>query len=336
MLLIACAIGCKPDSPGSQLSSQSEPKSPITVNVIQPGPSELAVKTATYFGTVEPNRKLTLGFTVGGTLKSSSQVRQTVTNNQVIAELDSSELTTRRDSAKSEMESLISQFGESANTESLRNQIEELDRQIRRHRIIAPFDCTVEKVFATKNSLVGSNAPVVSIVETGKPRIEVCFPRRISNRLNTGYEVVFTLDGQLINGRLTNKSLTEDPPGNIKAWFEVITDLSDIPYVFGQTVEGTFVFDLDVKGHWIPLTSIRHSSEGLWSVFKVEQAGEQMNVRQKLVEVHQIRDDAAFVIDDLSETLVVLDGVHRIVSGQQVRINRVQLESADTATGTAQ
>ena len=333
-LLLFSVAGCNRGS--TPEFSLSDPKMPLTVNVFRPSKTESAIKTASYFGNLEPNRRITVGFTVGGKIKSIAQNRQSIAKDQIIAQLEDSDLVDKRNELQTRLEQLRSELRETANTQQLEAQIATLDQQIQQRKLLAPFDCFIERQLANGNTLVGPNSPVVQIAEAVDPKIKINLPRRVANVIYPGNEFFFVLGGELIKGQLKEQAMSENPPGCIATWFDVNSDLSNIEFAFGQSVEIKFVLPTGVSGYWLPLSSLRQSSNGLWSVFFIEQKGDWKHIRQQLVTIDQIRDDAALVTDDLADKLVVLNGIHRVVNNQQVETNLVPFEVQVAGQGSVE
>ncbi|MDA8564317.1 hypothetical protein N9L06_07695, partial [Mariniblastus sp.] len=102
---------------------------------------------------------------MGGRLITVPEPQQRFASGATIATLDSTQLT-------EQLERLEQQIGTSS-TVSPNGQVVDLQNQIAQRTIETPFECIVENVFAQQNSLVGANRPIVSVVETKTPKIEI-------------------------------------------------------------------------------------------------------------------------------------------------------------------
>ena len=101
--------------------------------------------------------------------------------------------------------------------------------------------------------------------------------------------------------------------------FDVRSDLTTSNFYLGQTVEARFVFPTPDSGYWLPLSSLRKNSNGLWSVFVVQrnrntELDEEPTslVKQQIVEIVRLRDEEALVSSELKNAFVVQNGLHRI------------------------
>ena len=333
VLVLLCISGCKPTSTATPLLSPK--KSPLTVNVFKPERTERPIKTASYFGRLEPKRSITMGFSGGGRLKSIVKIRERIEKSEIIAALETDELDKNRSEIQGELDKFSGQVVTDSSIAGLENQIAALDQEIQKRKLLAPFDCYIENTFSNEGNLVGAQTPIVRIVEAVNPRVQINLPRRISDFIYPNEQYFFVLGGQTVSGILSEKALTENPPGSISVWFDVQSDLSNIEFAFGQSVEGSFSFETDSEGYWIPMTALRGSSTGLWTVLEIERTGDANIVRQKLVDIQMIRDGSALVADDLSSALVIRDGIHRVVAGQSVETNLItdgKSQTPDTAT----
>lgn len=164
---------------------------------------------------------------------------------------------------------------------------------------------------------------MVSIVETSLPIIEIDLPRRYATLIDPAASYVFLLDGVSLKGRVRNRSFTENPPGIVKTTFDIESDLAQVNFYLEQSVEARFSFPTGKSGFWLPMSSVQKNSAGLWSVMVVESVNGKQIVSQRPVEIEDIRDDAALVSGELDDQLIVRDGVHRIVAGQNVDVNEV-------------
>ena len=332
-LVALAAVGCQNQNVTE--SVLPNPTSAIKVNVFQPVKTENTTKTVSYFGSIEPNRRQTLGFGIGGKLFEVPNDQQRFAKGAVLATLEQAGLIERRDAVDAEIKNVPDAVRGDGRSRQLQEQLKSLNQQIQARTILAPFDCVVEQSFASQNSLIAPNAPVLSVVETANPKIEVNLPRRIANLVTANQEFSFLLDSKTIFAVLGDRAFTENPPGTIKMSFDVRSDLTTSNFYLGQTVEARFVFPTPDSGYWLPLSSLRKNSNGLWSVFVVQrnrntELDEEPTslVKQQIVEIVRLRDEEALVSSELKNAFVVQNGLHRIVPGQTVVMNVVAPEKA--------
>ena len=336
LVVLVSSVGCQNDATAKKFTRSSAAH--IKVNVFQPKRTENATTTSSFFGKLKASRSQTLGFPVGGSLATAPEVQQVFASGATIATLDSTQLAEQMTTLRQQVNSSSTTIGSSdplyrSPQDQLRDQIAELENQVLQRNMKAPFDCIVQNIFATQNSLVGANRPVVSVVETKKPKIEIFLPRRIVKKIEKDQIYEFVLDGKNIDADAGEKAFTESPTGNIRMVFDIKTDLADFDFYLNQSVEARFSFPSEQSGYWLPLSCLQQASDGEWFVLVIEPVGEQHSIQRRVVQIAQLRDDAALVTDELSEQLLVRDGVHRVVPGQRVDLNLVELDPDATAPG---
>ena len=326
--LTSSLTGCRNDSAAEKLNLANT--APIKVNVFQPKRVENATQTSSFFGKLIANRSQTLGFPVGGSLATAPEAEQRFASGATLATLDSTQLTEQLEKLEQQAEASPPGGINNPNTRSPQNQIPELQSQIAQRTIKAPFDCIVQSTFAQRDSLVGANRPVVSVVETTTPKIEIILPRRTVKQIRDDREYTFLLDGKEIQATVRERAFSENPPGNVRLVFDIKTDLNDFEFYLNETVEARFSFSSEQAGYWLPMSCLQQANDGEWFVLAIESDDQQHNIRRQVVQIAQLRDDAVLVTDDLSEQMIVRDGVHRVVPGQQVELEKVELESDAT------
>ena len=316
VLLLISFSGCR----GQIAPTDKTQKQTMAVNVVKLTRVAETVKTATFFGTMVPDRTLTMAFAAPGRIKSIVPHGQVVTSSTLLAELDVDDL-------EKQQQALQSQFAQASNqqgTEQIQQRIAGLTEQIQARRIVAPFDCVVDQVFAYENSLIRAQSPVLRIIDAKNPKIDISLPSRIARFVGADVEVYFGVDDKAVVGRLVEKSKVENA-GSVACRFDIQTDLSDIDYRLGQTVEVRFSFQSDLSGYWVPLSALERSGEGIWSLLVAESNDGKSMVVRKLVTIIQITDDRVLVDgDQLDDALAISTGIHRVVPGQEVVPQSIQ------------
>ena len=78
-------------------------KSPIAVNVLSLTKVENTLKSVTYFGTLEPNRSRTLGFTVAGKIKTIAKRGQKAGPDELLVALEVSDFEEQKKSLQTRL-----------------------------------------------------------------------------------------------------------------------------------------------------------------------------------------------------------------------------------------
>ena len=179
-----------------------------------------------------------------------------------------------------------------------------------------------------QGSVVGPRTPVIRIVETADPDVEITLPRSIADRIDVGDTVKAAIDDMTIDCEVQRKSIEEELPGSQLLWLRVTTSLDNIAWAFGQTVNVRFDLMTDNAGYWVPSQALVREGNGLWSVFVIDKASVRPSeteglltsrVSRKIVEVIQIAEDQVLVEGGFVDgELVIANGAHRVVPGQAV------------------
>jgi hypothetical protein len=85
--------------------------------------------------------------------------------------------------------------------------------------------------------------------------------------------------------------------------------------------------DTQHPGTWLPLSALQQGPRGTWQVLTVEQTPNGHQVGLEAVEIQYASEDRVFVIGTLREgQLIIANGTHRVVPGEQVIVADPPLE----------
>lgn len=320
VLMVLCVSGCREQVDLVPVSA----KPPVAVNALTLSKVNETVRTATYYGTLVPNRTITVEFTAPGKISSIVPPGKSVSTGDLLAELNVDVL----EKQKQSLQSQIAQAQAENEIQQLQQRVAGIDEEIQARRIVAPFDCIVDETFVYENSLVQPRLPILRVIDSTNPKIEIDLPSRVARFVDAELEIYFVLDDQGVAGRLAEKSRKE-VAGSVSCKFDIDEDLSGVNYRFGQTVEVRFNFRTNKSGYWVPISSLDRSGEGIWSLLVVETEGESSFVATRTVSIVQVNDDQALVDGDrLDGVLAISNGIHRVALGQKVKPRLVQNEGS--------
>jgi RND family efflux transporter MFP subunit len=191
-------------------------------------------------------------------------------------------------------------------------------RQEKAH-LYAPFAGVVGERFLEEGSSAGTGAPVLRILETGQMEAHVGVPRQLAQNLSVDQIVTVQLGERVDQGQVlavgaelkaqshTAKVRIQLPPQDVLAGSLVQLRLAD-------SVSG--------PGFSVPQSALTASMRGLWRVYVLVSAGENLyRVEARDLQLLYSDEQHAFVEGGLnSGETVVTDGVHKLVPGQLVRI----------------
>lgn len=329
IVAVLTQIGCNGDE--RSVSVVTEQVNPLTVNAVKAVREESSSESVVYFGELEPRRQSQLRFGKPGVVRTIQGVASRVKAGDTLAELEQLELEKRRSGLEASLQALQqAPLGTNPlREEQLELQLSEIKAEVAKGVILAPFDCVVLDSHLNVGSLASTQMPALHIAEDVLPEVVVSLPRRVSNRLGSDDAVEIAIDGASADCRLRARSPSESVSGSTTVWLAVVSSLDGVSWAFGQTVEVRLDLPTVQSGFWLSHSSLIRDSNGLWSVYTVQdetlaEDGSKATVKRKTVDVVQLRDDWALVEGSLGEgELVVVNGVHRVVTGQVVRVNEL-------------
>ncbi|MCP4461717.1 MAG: hypothetical protein GY819_02835 [Planctomycetaceae bacterium] len=325
-----CASGCGLVETEKPLSGSL---SEITVNTMRVRREANSGETAIYFGSLKPIRESRLRFARSGTISSIMPLGSRVALGETLAELEQASL-------EGEIADLEAELEASTNTgpnPQLQARLSELQIQRDQGLMKAPWDCLVVERVLDEGSAVSPEIAPLRVVDTQPPRVVIRLPRRVADRLRMDQSIWAVVGDQAVECQVDYRSVEEVAAGSKTVWLAIQSDLEQIPWAFGQTVEVRFNLTSDRAGYWVPLSSLNQDASGLWSLYVIERrvSGEPLVVdvspdvetqtaMKKIVSLLQLQNDWALVDGALSDNeMIVVNGTHRVVSGQAVQTSDV-------------
>ncbi len=331
----------------------SNPAAVLTVNVLRVSPVDEAVETAVFFGTLEPNRQSRLGFARGGQIKTLfKRTGDEAKEGEKLAELAQEQLENQKQDIEQSILRAKQQIqpGEQnlrppvqQEIQQLESQLQVVDLEFAQGLIVAPYDCVVAEHTADVGDRVAPQSPVLQVLENTRPLVETSLPRKIADRLNIGQAIWVGIGGQPVQAQLLARSPVESPLGSKKISLQISDDLPPNSWSFGQTVKIKFFLPTENSGFWLPYSALNRESEGLWSTLVIaenEPPDEQdspsagATVARKMLELVQLETDWALVRGEIvAGEAVIVNGSHRVVPGQRVKINDVSSQLVQPGAG---
>ena len=350
IMLSLVVAGCDQNNAVPFFQNQSQgtaSASVLKVNAIKATKVEDAVETSVFFGTLKPNRQSQLRFSQGGRIKTMLKtVGETLALGERIASLDLAQLEQR----KSDLESAIQQAEQNSqgiqpNVQQLRSQLQEVQLELERGEIVAPYDCVVASQNASVGDLVGPQSPVVTVIELEPVHVEASLPLRIVQGLSIGQLVWIDFGNGDVRAKLKTKSPLESTTGSRIVTFQIVEAIETKSWSFGQTVKIRFITKTEKSGFWLPVSALSRESTGLWSALVLKKEsdeestaqGEQYNIQRKMIQLIQFEDEWALVQGSLTDgEFVIVNGSHRVVPGQQVEATDVSAKFAAPNLGVSE
>lgn len=204
----------------------------------------------------------------------------------------------------------------------LREQLQEVEATIAACKVTAPFAGVVIDKMINPGSVVSPGRPVLKIAKTDTYRVWVRLPMKLAETLKLGQEVPIEQDQQTILGQVTAIHPTVDALTQTRTVVLQPRDSkANNSFIAGERVDILFPTQQQKSGFWLPVSALTKEIEGLWSVYLVETIKEKSTIVRRYVDVIDIGNDQALVHGNLREGMsVVVEGLHRIVPGQIVRL----------------
>ncbi len=241
-------------------------------------------------------------------------------------------LEARLDRAKSNLNELLNGTrpeqvaAQQAVVQQLEASIADVDVDISKSTLKAPFDSIVSARQVDEGAVVSAGQSVVRLVENAAPEARIGMPVEAANQLQAGDAVSVDLGADRYEATVASVLPEVDPDTRTQT---VVFQLEPavIPRINpGQTVRMTLTETIASAGFWLPTEALTQDIRGLWSAYGVVSAAEESldaggyEVQPQSVEILHQESDRALVRGTLQAgDRLVASGVHRLVPGQRVQ-----------------
>ena len=328
------------------------PRTPLTVAGVSYQQQETYLRPVSYLGLVVAGRKARLGFELPGQI-AEPPLREgaPVKAGEVIASLDDAALQTRRRATVADLEQARAQldlarlkaarqrelrasgavskeaFDEtrlqaralSAQVEAVSAKLAGIDVDLQKSRLVAPYDGVIADRYVHQGAIIAPGTPVVRLIETDhqEAHIGVAVERARSLVPGQGYQLRHR--NLLHRARLIAVRPDVDPvTRSATAVFAIPADLDALD---GEPVTLELEESVALQGGWLPISALLEGERGVWTVLRLEPAGEGYAAVREAVEVLDARGEQAYVRGTLpGGALVIANGIHRISPGSRVAL----------------
>lgn len=189
---------------------------------------------------------------------------------------------------------------------------------IRKSVLVAPYAGTIAARRLDEGAIVTAGMPVMDLMESARPQIRVGVPQTHAAHLSIGNDYHVDYAGARLSARLIAVRPDIDPATRTLV---ALFDLKPSPLVrFGATADLALDIRRPADGFWLPLSTLRSGTRGLWTVLTVVEDEVGARVGQESVEIVTVADDRAFVRGTLADgTALIAEGGHRLVPGTRIR-----------------
>jgi RND family efflux transporter MFP subunit len=203
-----------------------------------------------------------------------------------------------------------------------------VNSRLGRATLRAPFDAIVSKRLQDVGTVVNAGSPVFRLLQQGGQEARVGVPNRFTPKLPPGSSQTLRINGDSIQGSVITLGADISPVTRTRTVRLALPANSHV--IAGELIYLQLDEQIDKAGYWVPMTGLTDGLRGLWNVYTLKPEGEGLyRVEARSVRILYSQSNRAYIQGDLEgRDLIVRDGLHRIVSGQVVRL-------ADAASNTA-
>ena len=210
-----------------------------------------------------------------------------------------------------------------ATVEQLEAQIADIDVNIDKSTLKAPFTGIVAQRDLDEGTVASAGQSVIRLMENAAPEARIGMPAKAVEKLQIGSEQTLKLGSQTYKAKVASIL----PEVNLNTRTQVVVFNLDPAAITrinpGQTVRLELLENIDTEGYWLPTEALSQGIRGLWTCYVVTESEDRSGyrVQQQSVEIIYQRGDKALVRGTLeSRDKIVANGTHRLVPGQLVKV----------------
>ena len=200
-------------------------------------------------------------------------------------------------------------------------QIAVLETRIQKADLFAPFDADVIGRVSDEGAVVRQGSTVLTISEAG--RYEACFSVPITQVGNARKAKSVLVSGRRVEVQAVRAIRSVSARTRT---VKIVYSLDATPGIFnGQSCTLHLEQHFEMECIELPISALIPSVRGLWSVYLLANVGDPNEfeiVRHDLTISHSDGDTVIVESSIPGSSLVVADGVHKLVPGMRVRLRR--------------
>ena len=207
---------------------------------------------------------------------------------------------------------------QAAAVEQLRSSLDEMDVQIEKSSIVAPFSGKIVQRMVDVGGIASASVPILKLVDVNNLEAVIGIPAETGSKLQSANGYSITVAGQEYSAELIAKIQQLDISTRTQNLIFQLSEQADSVVLPGQLCQIEIATDIDADGFWVPSHSLTNGIRGLWSLMVIDE--ETSRAARTDVQVVYADGDRALVKGSVSEgTQVIVEGTHRIVEGQHVQ-----------------
>ena len=208
--------------------------------------------------------------------------------------------------------------------------IADIDVDLRKSTLKAPFDGTIARRLADDGTVVEAGRPIFRLVEDKVLEAWVGLPVHAARQLAEESVQRVKIGGQYFKATVAGRFPEVDPATRTRTVVLRLDASAPNHVVHGQVVRLQLKETVEANGYWLPSTALTKGARGLWTSFVVVRAQSDdstqpdlFRVERRDIEVLHTESNRVLVRGTLnSGDRVVTSGTHRVVPGQFVRLSK--------------
>ncbi|MEM9907551.1 MAG: efflux RND transporter periplasmic adaptor subunit [Cyanobacteria bacterium P01_D01_bin.44] len=252
-------------------------------------------------------------------------------------------LQARLDQARSRLEELLNGTrseqvqAQRAVVNQLQAQLQDIDVNISKSTVTAPFDGIVAERSVDEGTVVNTGQAVIELIESATPEARIGIPAGVVNQLEVGSVQTVRVNNQSYQAEVDAILPQVDATTRTQNVVLTLSPTAVGEIEPGQTARLTIDETLQTDGYWLPTDALTQGIRGLWTCYVLVPAPNRTNdstsdrplvIEQRAVEIiyqesvgeGSDAETRALVRGTLQPgEQVVTGGVHRLVDGQVVR-----------------
>ncbi|MGF1766864.1 efflux RND transporter periplasmic adaptor subunit [Enterovibrio makurazakiensis] len=306
-----------------------------------------------FVGTVQAGQNAKLGFELGGKVNALMvDVGDSVKKGEPLIALDTQLLDTETQQLSAQLEQLDAQlaliqnnlqrqrqlkkkgFSADAEIDSLTSQRDALKANVRqleaslastelrkeKSTIYAPYNGKISQRFVSHGDVVNVGAPTLTLLADSQKEAQIGVPVTVLADVNQMSHPVIRVRDEQYPATLLNPGADIDMRSRTVTLRFLLPEQTSV--LNGELAYLQYNHHTPEPGFWMPITGITDGLRGMWNVYAALPSDDgEHHISRRSVQVLHADDSNAFVSGAIGNgELVVIEGVHRIVSGQQVNV----------------
>ena len=216
-----------------------------------------------------------------------------------------------------------------ATVKQLEANISDLDINIAKSTLKAPFSGTVATGKLDEGVVINAGQSVIRLVENARPEVRIGVPVSIVAQLKNNSQLSqVQIAGKTYQAQISSFLPEIDSETRTQTVVLRLEPSSLGKVTPGQTARWQITDKISQEGYWLPKKALVQGVRGLWSCYVLVETDKQVSrskdkafrLKEETVEILHQDGERVLVRGTLAAgDLVVADGVHRLVPGQLVR-----------------